>query len=349
MLALGHIHGHVGQLKKLVDIGSVFGGDHVTDARLDREGKPTDLYLALDHVAEPAQDVPGIGDIAEDDPELVAPQSGQPVRASKVGGQPAPDRSEQPVAVLVAEGVVDLLEAVEIDDGDRRRLSQCPPTRHLGLGSPVEEHAVGKIGERVVLGQIRVELDLAAQPASYPERDSEQDHVEGGQPDQEVAVEGVKPAADVGLDRRIRQVHLEDADPLVMVAGEEWKIDLDRLRARLSAVVAVGVDPGQAGYDGTVGGVQGFVLGALMEPGAVVGEHDCAGQITEAEPLYVATGDGITGQPVELGLFAGTEASAQRPPVEQWLDGGVGHQLSFRAALGQTSTSRLGAVASRRE
>ena len=35
MLALGHIHGHVGKLKKLVDVGSVFGGDHVADARLD--------------------------------------------------------------------------------------------------------------------------------------------------------------------------------------------------------------------------------------------------------------------------------------------------------------------------
>ena len=53
------------------------------------------------------------------------------------------DRGEQPVTVLMPEGVVDLLEAVEVDDRDRRGPTERPPADQLGLRTPVEEHAVG--------------------------------------------------------------------------------------------------------------------------------------------------------------------------------------------------------------
>ena len=74
-----------------------------------------------------------------------------------------------------------------------------------------------------MLGQVHVELDLATQPAPHPERDAEQDQVEGCQPDQEVPIEDVEPGIDVGLDRRVRQVDLEDTDALALVPGDRGR------------------------------------------------------------------------------------------------------------------------------
>ena len=92
-------------------------------------------------------------------------------------------------------------------------------------------------------------------------------------------------------------------------------------------------------------GVERLVLGALVEAGAVVGEHDRTGKVAEAKTLHIATGDGVVGQPLQRGSLGRAEACAQRLAVEERLDGGVGHQLRLGAALGETSTSRLRTVA----
>jgi hypothetical protein len=58
---------------------------------------------------------------AQQDGELVAAQAGDAVAGAHARGEPAGDGDEQLVAGRVAEGVVDRLEAVEVDEQHRRR------------------------------------------------------------------------------------------------------------------------------------------------------------------------------------------------------------------------------------
>ena len=62
---------------------------------------------------------------------------------------------------MVTEGVVDVLEPVEVDEGDRAE-------RAAALGevgdAPVEHPPVGQPGELVVLGEVGVGLGVLAQP-----------------------------------------------------------------------------------------------------------------------------------------------------------------------------------------
>ena len=62
----------------------------------------------------------------------------------------------------------------------------------LGLGPAEEEAPVGEVGQGVVLGQVRVEAHLAAEPPDHPEGDPEQHHVEEAEPDGQVPVEVVQ-------------------------------------------------------------------------------------------------------------------------------------------------------------
>ena len=57
-----------------------------------------------------------VGDVGQQDGELVAAEAGEDVVAAQRLAQARGDVDEQLVAVLVAQRVVDLLEAVEVDE-----------------------------------------------------------------------------------------------------------------------------------------------------------------------------------------------------------------------------------------
>ena len=102
---------------------------------------------------EPVGDLHGVGDIAdllEQDRELVAGQAaGGVARADRVR-QAARHLDEEAVAGAVAEGVVDVLEVVEVDQQDRRhRPAAAAPRERVG-DAVGEEGAVGEPGQRVV-------------------------------------------------------------------------------------------------------------------------------------------------------------------------------------------------------
>ena len=118
VLGLGHVHGHIGVLEEVVHVDAVVGRDDVADARLDRQREPAHLDLVLDDVAQPAEHLLGVTDLGQDDAELVAAQAGHGVLGPDVIGEALGQLGEQLVAAVVAEGVVDLFEPVEVDDGD---------------------------------------------------------------------------------------------------------------------------------------------------------------------------------------------------------------------------------------
>ena len=101
--------------------------------------------------------------------------------------QPLGDDLEQLVAVVVPERVVDLLEAVEVDEQHRDRALRAHALDRA-LDALVEERAVRQAGERVVEGEV-------AQPPRRAGDDPEQHRVEQREADAEEEVERALLAA----------------------------------------------------------------------------------------------------------------------------------------------------------
>src|SRR3954454_14440702 len=137
-------------------------GVHPADAdpRADREGPAADAAGLSEHLDDPPGGLDrGLLVRGEQDGELVAAQAGDQVLLAQQALQPPGHLDQQQVAVLVPGGVVDRLEAVEVQH------QQAPVTRGGGqVGQLAEEQgAVGQPGQ--VVGE-RHPLQLAfAAPA----------------------------------------------------------------------------------------------------------------------------------------------------------------------------------------
>ena len=93
------------------------------------------------------------GAVGQNDGELVAAQPRQEVAAVQRARDQLRDLAQQFVARGVAHRVVDLLEAVEVEQ-QQRRLPAVTPALHQHVGDlAVEQRAVGEPGERVEIGQ----------------------------------------------------------------------------------------------------------------------------------------------------------------------------------------------------
>ena len=86
--------------------------------------------------------------------ELVAAHARHGVVVAQRGAQPARDLLQQLVADVVAQRIVDELEAVEVDEQHRHLLVEALRLRQR-LGEAIHQHrAVGQAGERVVVRQV---------------------------------------------------------------------------------------------------------------------------------------------------------------------------------------------------
>src|SRR5690606_18512651 len=172
----------------------------------------------LQHVPLPGVPVPDAvpGDQGS---ELVAAQPGGGVALADRVLESAGGLDEQLVPGLVPDGVVDALEAVEVDEEHGRAPEGGPAVGGAAAGqrlldAPGEQGAVGQVGEGVVL---RVVLELGLEPYSLG-------HV--------AAVED--EAAVVPVDGRL------DVQPASPAAGPEAALDagrgfLDRVRGKEAA------------------------------------------------------------------------------------------------------------------
>ena len=89
-----------------------------------------------------------------DQRELVATQPGPCIRGARHCGEPARNLAQERVADRVAQGVVDLLEVVEIKQHHCNGFAAAPGARQ-GTGQPiVEQHAVGQAGQGIVQCQV---------------------------------------------------------------------------------------------------------------------------------------------------------------------------------------------------
>ena len=155
---------------------------------------------------------PAVGQPAQEHGELVAAEPRERVAAAHDALQARGDLLQQAVAGVVAERVVDLLEAVEVDEQQRGGLAAALGRGQRGLHAVVEQRAVGEVGQVVVQG-------LVAQPARGDGDDPEQRRVEeqrgrrraagtaGGSPRRSRR----RPARRAGRPRRRRRAHRRPA------------------------------------------------------------------------------------------------------------------------------------------
>ena len=252
---------------------------------------------------------------------------------------------QQLVAVVVTEGVVDVLEAVEVHNGHRCRLA-VPASVVDRLRRPADkEGPVGQPGQDVTLGQEGVALRSPAQAAADRGGDQEQGQVEQAQANRQDQIEAVQPGGDVLADRRVGQVDLEDPERCRVRLDPQLKIDLHGFDAAFAGVATIGVETGQAEDGFTLGRIERFVLRRTAEARAIVGEHHVSGQVTNAKPQYVAVGDGLGHHVVEADVLVGVEALGEGVAVQLRLDGGLRDQAGLGVPVGQAPLLRLPPVA----
>ncbi len=160
-VALGAVQRKVGVSEQLVGSIAVARADGNADAGADHR------LLAVDVIglADPCDDllrergrVSGIRDRSLDDDEFVAAHPGDGVGLAHQCAQAIGDDLEQLVAGGMTEGVVHRLELIEVEVMHGHHLLAVEVGE--GLLEPfVQQHAVGEIGQRIVVGHV-LDLDL---------------------------------------------------------------------------------------------------------------------------------------------------------------------------------------------
>jgi hypothetical protein len=163
--------------------------------------------------------------------ELVAAEAGEEVAAAQHLAQAMGDLDQEPVALLMAEGVVDLLDAIEVDQQQRRERAHAPGARERALPLPMQGRAVRQVGEPVV-GR------LVAQPARGARDDAEEHEPEQRQAGSQREEEGARIAGDRLRGRLVGHVALEHP-----AADRDVDLEEATLGAELLLVVLdLGVD-----------------------------------------------------------------------------------------------------------
>ena len=159
------------------------------------------LRELLDHLLRDVRDIRGALDLGQHHHELVAADAADGVARAQLRRQAASDLLQQRVAYGVAERVVDGLEPVEVDE-HHRGLAAVTLAERECLGEPVfQQAAVGKPGERIVVGEV-----LGARPRVLQLGGALGDH----------ALEGVERLLHARVGLALGGDVLEAPDPLLL-------------------------------------------------------------------------------------------------------------------------------------
>ena len=119
---LGLIHGSVGVFQQRLGFGAVVGVDADADAGRDVKLMFLD-QMGVRHGLEQSfrgdGDILGVGDFREQHDEFVAALPADRIRTAYTAFQAAGDRLQELVADRVAERIIDVLEAIEVETEHR--------------------------------------------------------------------------------------------------------------------------------------------------------------------------------------------------------------------------------------
>ena len=141
------------------------------DRRLDVERQPLDGERLLERPVHGPRDLLGrgrAGDVREQDPELVAAEAGHGVGLAQHAVQARAHLPQEEIARVMAEGVVDLLEPVEVDQEEGGVVPVARARQDRLVRAVAEEAAVREGGERVVAGVVRRALGVLLQLVRAP-------------------------------------------------------------------------------------------------------------------------------------------------------------------------------------
>jgi hypothetical protein len=253
------------------------------EARLDADAHAVERQLLRQLVAHAAEQLERLGlaaHVGQDQPELVAAQPRDRVVGAQGLAQALGDDAQHLVAGVVAEGVVHLLEAVEVRQHDRAPLGRA----QRALGAQAERLAVRQCGQRVVQRLALARGGVAAQAAGRRPGDDREHEVQPHERPGGAHVRVAQLRLDLGCDRLVRQVELEDAGRLPAGVRDDRLQDADHLRVAADRirhdrdVLPAARRPAEAGAAGLqrAGG------------GAVVREHDSAGEAAQPQAHHGA-------------------------------------------------------------
>ena len=155
---LGLVKGHVDVCDQLLDVGPVGRRHGNAGARADEDHRAGDLEWFLErlqHRPGDFRDPAGIAAIRNQHDELVAAEPVDAVAVADDGGPAVGNLLEESIAAGVSHGVVDLFEAVEVEQGDRCRRGGCG---RIALESflqlAVERRAVRQARQRIRISEL---------------------------------------------------------------------------------------------------------------------------------------------------------------------------------------------------
>ncbi len=164
--ALGEIERGVGGAEQGIGVPTVLGENRGADAdgHLDAafpevEGCAAGIEQALRH----GRGLGGVDQVGGDQGELVAAETGDRVRAAHRGHDPLGELAQQEIAGGVTEGVVDLLEAVDVEHHDGGPGAVARRARQRLLDAVDHQQTVRQVGQRVVGEQM---ADAVFRPAA---------------------------------------------------------------------------------------------------------------------------------------------------------------------------------------
>ena len=158
---LGLVHGQVGLLQQLahagasvVERGDANAGRAAVLVASQQVGGREQLQNLFAHRARRACQLRGLAaELFDHHHELVAAQARHGVDAAHAAAQALCHVLQQQVAHVMAQGVVQGLEVVQVDEQQRTALALALGAGQCLLHAVHQQHAVGQSGERVVEGQ----------------------------------------------------------------------------------------------------------------------------------------------------------------------------------------------------
>ena len=166
---LGALHRHVGVAHERLGAVAEPVGDGDAEAGVDEDGLVAEHDRRGEAVEQPLGDLdrPALpGQALAQDGELVAAQPRERVAGREQRGEPRGELGQQLVAALVAEPVVDELEAVDVEPEHRGGAAVARGERERVVDAVDEQRAVRQPGQRIVEGAVPgllLERDDAAQ------------------------------------------------------------------------------------------------------------------------------------------------------------------------------------------
>ena len=166
-VALCAVQREVGIAQQFVGPQPVARPDRDADAGADHGLMAVDVERLADRCDDALRQrsrLGGIGDRGLHDDEFVAAHPRDGVGVADQGAQPLGDDLQQLVAGRMAERIVDGLELIEIEVVNRHHLLAMNALAQRLFEPLVQQHAIGEIGQRVVVRHI-FDLDLGAAAA----------------------------------------------------------------------------------------------------------------------------------------------------------------------------------------